>query len=472
MFIPVIICGSEAEARLWPLSREVHPKPYIELPNGGTLIGRTYARAARLDGVARILTVTNREFLFRAVDAYAEAKERAARENTFLLKPLERGTAGAVALAALHAAQTAGPEAILLVLPADHLLHDEAVFAQSVARARDLAQDGHIVTLGVAPDRPDMDFDYLETDGEKVIRIVKKPDQETTAAYMASGRHCWNSGMLLFKAGNMLEAMSRHCPQILDAARAALQAAQAGMHGGHGTLEIAREPFAAMPAVSIEHAVTEKAGNMACVTLSCRWSDIGSLIAVSELVDADGEGNRAIGDVVLDGARNCFVHSKDRLAGLVGVEDLLVIDTQDALLVAHKDKAQDVQIIYNRLKAAGHDAAQLHRTVHRPWGTYTVLEEGERFKIKRIVVKPGGRLSLQAHHHRSEHWVVVSGTARVVNGETELLLATNQSTYIPCGHRHRLENPGVLPLVLIEVQSGDYLGEDDIVRWEDIYGRV
>jgi mannose-1-phosphate guanylyltransferase / mannose-6-phosphate isomerase len=467
--VPVIISGG-AGSRLWPMSRETHPKPFIPLPEGGTLIGKTCARAARLNGVGRIVTVTNRELLFLTADACAETK--APVENTFLLEPMGRDTAAAVALATLHVAQTQGREAVLLILPADHLIRDEVAFANAVAQAQSLALAERIVTFGIRPDRPETGFGYIEVNGTDVLRFVEKPDAKTAAQYMASGRFFWNSGMFCFTARTMMDAMETHCPDVLTGARAALDLAKSKNDDGRLVIEVDAPSFAVTPAISIDYAVMEKAKNVACVPVECGWSDIGSWATVAELVTTDKNGNCAVGEMATEDAENCFVYSEDRLVGLVGVSNLLVVDSPDALLVARKDKAQEVKHLYNRLKTAGHEVTKLHRTVHRPWGTYTVLEEGERFKIKRIEVRPGARLSLQAHHHRAEHWVVVSGTAKVVNGEKEMLLATNQSTYIPCGHKHRLENPGILPLVLIEVQSGEYLGEDDIVRFDDIYGRA
>ncbi|WP_404401339.1 mannose-1-phosphate guanylyltransferase/mannose-6-phosphate isomerase [Pelagibacterium halotolerans] len=469
-FVPVIISGG-AGSRLWPLSREAHPKPFLELPSGGTLIGKTYARAANLDDVKDIVTVTNREFLFLTRDAYEEASAPACR-STFLLEPEGRDTAAAVALAALHVADVHGEKAILLILPADHLIADEAAFTDAVLKARELAGAEDIVTFGIAPDRPETGFGYIEAEGNKVQRFVEKPDRAVAESYLASGRHFWNSGMFVFSAGAMIKAMEKHCPEIVEGARGALGAAKRGTNGESETLEVDRNIFAQTPATSIDYAVMEKAESVAFVPLSCGWSDIGSWAAVADLVSADESGNRATGEVILEGVRDCFVHAEDRMVALVGVDDLLVVDTPDALLVTHRNQAQQVKAVYNRLKSEGHEAAKLHRTAHRPWGTYTVLEEGDRFKIKRIEVKPGARLSLQAHHHRAEHWVVVSGTAKVVNGSEEILLSVNQSTYIPCGHKHRMENPGILPLVLIEVQSGEYLGEDDIVRFDDVYGRA
>ncbi|WEX08383.1 mannose-1-phosphate guanylyltransferase/mannose-6-phosphate isomerase [Chelativorans sp. AA-79] len=467
---PVIMSGG-AGSRLWPLSREARPKPFIELPDGTTLISRTYARAANLDRVERIVTVTNRELLFLTADAYADARAPQ-RGNTYLLEPFGRDTAAAVALATLHVHAVEGPGGILLVLPSDHLILDEAAFAQAAGEAAAMAEEGRIATFGIVPERPEPGYGYIEAKDGNVLRFVEKPDAKKAADYVSSGRFYWNSGMFCFAAGTMIKAMQEHCPEVLAGARAAYEAARTFHSDNRTVFEIDRESFAATPSISFDYAVMEKAQNVGCIALDCGWSDIGSWAAVADLTAPDENGNRSRGETVLEGTQNCFVHSEDRLVGLVGVTDLLVVDTPDALLVAHKAKAQEVKHLFNRLKEQGHEAAKLHRTAHRPWGTYTVLEEGDRFKIKRIEVKPGARLSLQAHHHRSEHWVVVSGTAKIVNGEQEILLATNQSTYIPCGFRHRLENPGILPLVLIEVQSGDYLGEDDIVRFDDVYGRA
>ncbi|MGU3574619.1 mannose-1-phosphate guanylyltransferase/mannose-6-phosphate isomerase [Brucellaceae bacterium C25G] len=468
-FVPVIISGGVG-SRLWPLSRDAHPKPFIELPQGGTLIGRTYQRAAALKDATNIITVTNRDFLFLTLDAYADMRTDTSRD-IFLLEPQGRDTAAAIALATLHAKSAFGGDTILLILPSDHLIQDQDAFSVGVERAKELAASGRIVTFGIVPESPETGFGYLETEQENVLRFVEKPDEETARAYLESGRYFWNSGMFCFKADAMIAAMRDHCPDILQGAEAALAKARHGHQGDAETFEVDNDLFAATPAISIDYAVMEKQANIACVPLDCGWSDIGSWSAMAELVEADQDGNRVSGEAVLENTHGSFVYSEDRLVSLIGVDDLLVVDTADALLVTHKDQAQQVRTVYNRLKKQNHEAAKLHRTAHRPWGTYTVLEEGDNFKIKRIVVKPGSRLSLQSHHHRSEHWIVVSGTAKVTNGDNEILLTTNQSTYIPCGHKHRLENPGILPLVLIEVQSGEYLGEDDIVRFDDIYGR-
>jgi mannose-1-phosphate guanylyltransferase len=463
MLVPVILSGG-AGSRLWPLSRELYPKPFIALPDGETLIRKTFLRAAALPGVARIVTVTNRELTFLTADEYEKAGGKGVAQS-FILEPFGRDTAAAVAAACLHIEETEGSDAIMLVMPADHLIEDREAFAAAIAQARSMAAQGRIVVFGIRPDRPETGFGYLEADGDRLVRFVEKPDAARAAQYVAGGRHFWNSGMFCFPAKAMLSALERHAPDVLAAVGTTLAASRRQEGDSRMTVEIDRAAFAAVPAISIDYAVMEKVEGAGFVPCSFGWSDIGSFGAMAELVAPDAAGNRIAGDALLHDVRGSFVHAGDRIVALVGVSDLIVVDTADALLIAAKDRAQDVKAIYNRLKGEGSEAALLHRTAHRPWGSYTVLEEGDRFKIKRIEVKPGGRLSLQSHHHRSEHRVVV-------NGDDESLLKTNQSTYIPAGHRHRLENPGKLPLVMIEVQSGDYLGEDDIVRFDDVYGRT
>jgi mannose-1-phosphate guanylyltransferase len=469
-FVPVIMSGGTG-SRLWPLSRELFPKPFVLLPDGETLIRKTYARAASLPGASRVVTVTNRELMFLTADEY-ELVPSAISRQSFILEPFGRDTAAAVALATLHVEAVEGSDAIMLVMPADHLVPDVAAFSASVTIARDLAAKGRIVVFGIRPEHPETGFGYIEADSGRVLRFVEKPTLDKATDYVASGRFFWNSGMFCFPARTMLSAMAEHCPDLLAKARVTYAASRPAVSADRITVEVDKTAFAEVPSISIDYAVMEKVRDAGFVPCGFTWSDIGSWNAMSDLVEADDAGNRVTGEVMLHDTNGSFVRSEGRLVSLVGVSDLLVIDTADALLIADKNRAQDVKAIYNKLKAAKSEAVMLHRTAHRPWGTYTVLEEGDRFKIKRIEVKPGGRLSLQAHHHRSEHWVVVSGTAKVVNGDSELLLTTNQSTYIPCGHKHRLENPGKLRLVMIEVQSGEYLGEDDIVRFEDIYGRT
>lgn len=467
--IPVILSGG-AGSRLWPVSRESHPKPFIRLSDGQSLLQKAFLRGAQLPGVSEVLTVTNREFFFKTEDEFREVNVSRV-PTSFLLEPFGRNTAAAVAAAALQVAEN-NPEAVLLVLAADHLIADQAAFATAVETAATVALDGSLVTFGIQPDAPETGYGYIEADGQRVKRFVEKPDASTAAEYVASGRFFWNSGMFCFKASTMLDEMRQHCPGILEAVRACLEQSRRSEGKGFTHTELDAQSFGDVPEDSIDYAVMEKSSRVAVVPCDIGWSDIGSWAALGDLTAADSDGNRVDGEALLHNVSNCSIRSDERLIGVVGVSDLIIVDTPDALLVANKACSQDVKHVYAELKARGHECYKLHRTVHRPWGTYTVLEEGSRYKIKRIEVKPGACLSLQMHHHRSEHWIVVSGMAKVVNGDNELLVAANESTYIPAGHKHRLENPGVVNLVMIEVQSGEYLGEDDIVRFQDNYGRA
>jgi mannose-1-phosphate guanylyltransferase len=322
------------------------------------------------------------------------------------------------------------------------------------------------------PTRPETGYGYIEADGNRVQQFIEKPTLDKAIEYLESGRYLWNSGMLCFTADGLLQQMAMHCPNILHTTQVCLEKSRAAAGRGFAHIELDPKTFALVPSNSIDYAVMERSEQVAVVPCSIGWSDIGSWTALGDLSPADANGNRIDGQALLHEVHDCFIQSRERIVGAVGVENLVIIDTPDAILVADKARTQDVKHLYSHLKTQGHEAYRLHRTVTRPWGTYTVLEEGPHFKIKRIVVKPGASLSLQLHHHRSEHWIVVSGLAKVVNGDREQFVAINQSTYIPAGHKHRLENPGVIDLVMIEVQSGEYLGEDDIVRFEDIYGRT
>jgi mannose-1-phosphate guanylyltransferase/mannose-6-phosphate isomerase len=470
--IPTILCGG-AGSRLWPVSRDLHPKPFIRLADGQSLLQKAWLRGALLPYVTEILTVTNRDLFFKTEDEYREAALKNGRyvANSFVLEPFGRNTAPAIAAAVLQVASSHGDDALLLALAADHLIADQSSFSQAVEKACHLAMQGKLVTFGIQPDAPETGYGYIEADGNDVLRFVEKPSLEKAREYLASGRYLWNSGMFCFSAGTMLREMEQHCPKILEATRACLDKARVAHGQGFSQIEFSPEDFGQVPDDSLDYAVMEKSRNVAVVPCRIGWSDIGSWTALGDLTSPDGKGNRIEGEALLHEVSNCYIRSNERLVGAVGVNNLVIIDTPDALLVADRDHAQDVKHIYAALKTKGHEAHKIHRTAHRPWGTYTVLEEGSRFKIKRIVVKPGASLSLQMHHHRSEHWIIVSGIAKVINGEQELFVNTNESTYIPAGHRHRLENPGVIELVMIEVQSGEYLGEDDIVRFEDNYGR-
>ena len=473
MLIPVILSGG-AGTRLWPVSREAHPKPFIVLPDGQSLMQKTLLRAAALKPDS-ILTITNRDYFFITRDAYADVALAPGIALDYLLEPAGRNTAPAIAAGALRLREQFGDAAIMLVLPSDHLISDVAGFVDAVQAASELAEQGYLVTFGISPTAPETGFGYIEADqqrklggaGMAVRRFVEKPSRAKAEEYLASGRYYWNSGMFCFRVGEFLAELARCAPAVSEAVAAAWQATPRNQV----PVAIDAESFARIADISVDYAVMEKAARVAVVPGRFDWSDIGSWQALGELVPADAAGNRVQGEAVLVDTKDCFVRSEDRLVATLGVQNLLLVDTPDALLVADRSRAQDVKTIVQRLRASGHPSAQLHRTVHRPWGTYTVLEEGPRFKIKRIVVKPGASLSLQYHHRRSEHWVVVSGSARIVNGAHEILLAADQSSYIPAKTPHRLANPGAVDCVMIEVQSGDYLGEDDIVRLEDNYGR-
>ena len=472
MLVPVILSGG-AGARLWPVSREAYPKPFIRLPDGKSLLRKTLERAALIEGATRVVTVTNKEYFFLTKDEYYDPRSRL--EHVFILEPRGRNTAPAITEAALWALETVGAAAKLLVLPADHLIENSDQFLDAVRIASKLADDGLLVTFGITPTAPEAAYGYIEcgapcatAGGHHVARFVEKPSVEIARKLAASGNHLWNSGMFCFRATAFLEALQACDPKLFEGARACWAAS----HKAGEKVELDEAAFSALPDISVDYAVLEKAKNVAVVKASFKWSDVGSWKALSELIPADEHGNRTQGEVMLADTRNSYIQSDSRVVAAVGVENMIVVDTPDALLIAAKDRVQDVKQIVQRLKVQDHPAHQLHRTVNRPWGTYTVLEEGPGYKIKRIVVKPGAALSMQMHRQRSEHWVVISGEAKIINGDREMLVHPNESTFIPVGNKHRLSNPGTADLVIIEVQTGSYVGEDDIVRFDDAYGRT
>ncbi|WP_207884791.1 mannose-1-phosphate guanylyltransferase/mannose-6-phosphate isomerase [Pseudomonas sp. 30_B] len=477
MLIPVILSGG-AGTRLWPVSREGQPKPFMAMPDGQSLLNKTYRRAAGLlGGDGSIVTVTNRDYYFQSKDHFQAAKLR--QRGHFILEPIGRNTAPAIAVAALALRALYGDDVTMVVMPADHLIRDVEAFANAVEHAVELAAQGRLVTFGVVPTTPETGFGYIETGdaldargGSTVRRFVEKPDLDTARQFLQAGTFLWNSGMFCFTVGTFISELEKHAPQMLAQAIDCQMASQPEEMGNVVQQELPHEHFSTLEDISIDYALMERSDRVAVVPAIFDWSDIGSWTAMSDLVDADADNNRAAGNAIFVDSRDNYVQSEGRLIATVGVEGLIVVETADAILVARADRAQDVRKVVKQLKDSENEAYRLHRTVSRPWGTYTVLEEGPRFKIKRIVVKSGAALSLQMHHHRSEHWVVVQGMAKVTNGESVRLVNSNESTYIPAGHRHRLENPGVIDLVMIEVQSGEYLGEDDIVRFEDIYGRI
>ena len=468
--IPTILCGGVG-SRLWPVSRDLHPKPFIKLPDGQSLLQKTFLRAAGLRNVDEILTVTNRELLFKTEDEYREINQNDI-PTSFVLEPFGRNTAAAIAAAALHISNQSGPDVFMLVLAADHMISDQPAFEAALDSALVLARLDKLVVFGIHPTAPETGYGYIEINGQQVVRFVEKPSLTKAQEYLEAGHFQWNSGMFCFKAGVILQEMEKYCPEIVSAVKTCADKSEIVTGNAYSYLQLDRDSFALVPDKSIDYAVMEKSANLGVISCDIGWSDIGSWDTFSELFSPDKNGNRLAGNVAVHDVHNCFVHGADRMIGLVGLDNLIVIDTADALLVADKSRAQDVRQIYAALKADGHESHKTHRDVHRPWGTYSVLGEGARFKIKRIEVKPGASLSLQMHHHRSEHWIVVSGIAKVTNGDKEIFVNVNESTFIPAGHLHRLENPGMLDLVMIEVQSGDYVGEDDIVRFQDVYGRT
>jgi mannose-1-phosphate guanylyltransferase / mannose-6-phosphate isomerase len=468
--IPTILCGG-AGSRLWPISREMHPKPFLRMEDGHSLLQKAFLRGATLPSVKEVLTITNRELYFQTEDAFAQVNTDGVA-TSFILEPFGRNTAPAVAAAALQMAESHGENTILLILPADHIISKQAAFSEAVLKAAELAAMGRLVTFGIQPTAPETGYGYIESKGQEVVRFVEKPTLDKAEAYLVSGNFLWNSGMFCFTAGAMLQEMAKHCPEILQATQLCLRNSKATLGRGFSQLEISPEHFKAVPDDSIDYAIMEKTRNAAVVACDIGWSDIGCWRALGDLKEPDGDNNRIQGDAVVVDSRNCTINSEDRMVGVVGVDNLIIVDTPDALLVADKRRAQEVKRIYTQLKTQGHEAHKMHRTVHRPWGTYTVLEEGPHFKIKRIEVKPWASLSLQMHHHRSEHWIVITGTAKVLNDDQELILNQNKSTYIPAKHKHRMENASKERLVMIEVQTGSYLNEDDIIRFDDIYGRM
>jgi len=414
----------------------------------------------------RPIVVANQEHRFMAAE---QLREMGAEPSAILLEPVGRNTAPAIAVAALEAMRD-GEDALLLVLPSDHVIRDEAAFHAVVRAALPAAREGRLVTFGIVPTAPETGYGYIQaTAGEgvrAVAQFVEKPDRATAEAYLASGAYFWNSGMFLFRASRYLQELQRWQPAMLAACRQALDEARRDTD----FVRLQAEHFAACPSDSIDYAVMEKTDAAAVIALDAGWNDVGSWAALWEATAQDAEGNAHHGDVIALNCRNTYAHAS-RLVAMIGLEDVVVVDTDDALLIAHRDQVQQVKDVVGKIKGSGRTHAVTHRKVYRPWGAYDSIDNGERFQVKRITVKPGGALSLQMHHHRAEHWIVVSGTAKVTRGDETILLAENQSTYIPLGVVHRLENPGRLPLELIEVQSGAYLGEDDIVRFEDVYGR-
>jgi mannose-1-phosphate guanylyltransferase/mannose-6-phosphate isomerase len=469
-YYPVILAGG-AGSRLWPVSREFYPKPLLPMFGSNSLLQDTATRLDRIGGAGRPLFVCNEEHRFLV----AEQLRKLGKEcDAIILEPAGRNTAPALTVAALYLVDE-DPDAMMVVMPADHVIPDQAAFSLAVERGAKLAEKGYLVTFGVQSDKPETGYGYIrrgeELEGSGVFRVdrfVEKPDLGTAQEYIDSGDYYWNSGIFLLRADRWLDEVGRFRPNILEACRRAM----AGSKQDSDFVRVDKSAFMSSPSDSIDYAVMENTDRAAVVPLKTAWSDVGCWSAVWDISQRDDAGNVAKGDVLVHDSRNSLLYAEKRCVAAVGLDEVIVVETADAVLVADKNRCQEVKTIVDQLKAKQRQEYQFHSRVYRPWGDYEGIDLGTRYQVKRLTVKPGAKLSLQMHHHRAEHWVVVSGTARVTRGDDVFLLAENESTYIPIGTQHRLENPGSIPLEIIEVQSGSYLGEDDIVRIDDIYNRI
>ncbi|HEX9473583.1 MAG TPA: mannose-1-phosphate guanylyltransferase/mannose-6-phosphate isomerase [Steroidobacteraceae bacterium] len=465
--VPVVLSGG-AGTRLWPLSRELYPKQLLPLISARTMLQETLQRLTGLGAAAPII-VCNETHRFLVAEQLRVINTPA---QAIVLEPVGRNTAPAIALAAHAALSVAGRDVLLLVLPADHVIRDTAALHAAVRIAASLAQAGQLVTFGVVPHAPETGFGYIRRGpaaggGWRIAQFTEKPARERAEEFLASGEYFWNSGMFVFSARRFLAELERHAPDIAAACAEAFGAARADLD----FTRVDAQAFAACRSESVDYAVMERTGDAVVVSLEAGWSDVGSWDSLHDASEPDGEGNVIRGDVLAEDTKNCYLYAQSRLVATVGLRDCVVVETKDAVLVASRDRVQNVKTLVTRLKDSGRSEHALHREVFRPWGSYDSLDQGDGFQVKRLVVHPGGMLSLQLHHHRAEHWIVVSGRARITRGEEVFELRENESTYIPVGMRHRIENRGTVPLHVIEVQSGGYLGEDDIVRFDDQYGR-
>lgn len=464
MITPVIMAGGSG-TRLWPLSRASHPKQFLALHGDRTMLQQTVDRLSDLP-TGESITICNEEHRFFVAEQLREIDA----VGKIILEPVGRNTAPAIALAALLDKEC---DPLLLVLAADHVISNQSAFTEAVMKAVPLAESGKLVTFGVVPSGPHTGYGYIEAGASRdeaydVVSFKEKPDSETAADYLSRGGYYWNSGMFLFKASRYLSELATHRPDIATACEAAVGKLSSDLD----FTRIDTEAFEGCADDSIDYAVMEKTSDAVVFPMDAGWNDIGSWSSLWDISDRDVYGNATSGDVFLHATANSYVRADDKLVAVVGLEDVVVVATKDATLVAHKDHVQDAKVIASKIKAEGRSEWELHREVYRPWGKYDSVDRGERYQAKRITVNPGAKLSLQMHHHRAEHWVVVSGSALVTNGDKKFLLSENQSTYVPLGVVHCIENPGKVPLEVIEVQSGAYLGEDDIVRYDDSYGRT
>ncbi|NOT11346.1 MAG: mannose-1-phosphate guanylyltransferase/mannose-6-phosphate isomerase [Methylococcaceae bacterium] len=465
--IPVILSGGSG-TRLWPLSRGQYPKQFLPLVSSHTMLQETVRRLAGVANLKSPIAVCNEDHRFMMAE---QLWEIGVKPSAIILEPVGKNTAPAVAMAALSALSE---EDVLLVLPADHVIGDLMAFHQAIEQAATLAEQGFLVTFGIVPNAPETGYGYIKRDtvqlGEayRVASFVEKPDLETAKRYLESGDYFWNSGMFAFTAGIFLKELEKFNPQMLAVCRQALKSAKVDMD----FVRLDKTIFSACPSDSIDYTIMEKTDKAVVIPLDADWNDVGSWSALWDVTDKDSFGNAVSGDVLTVDTKNSYIYSENKLVAVIGVEDLIVVETKDAVMIAAKDRVQEVKQVVDQLKKLGRSEADIHRKVYRPWGHYDSVDSGERHQTKRIVVKPGAKLSVQKHHHRAEHWVVVKGTALVAKGDEKILITENESIYIPLGVVHCLENPGVIPLEIVEVQSGSYLGEDDIVRYGDQYGRV
>jgi mannose-1-phosphate guanylyltransferase/mannose-1-phosphate guanylyltransferase/mannose-6-phosphate isomerase len=465
--IPVILSGGSG-TRLWPLSRGYHPKQFLPLVSDKTMVQQTLNRLDGITGLQAPIAVCNEDHRFMMAE---QLREIDCKASAIILEPIGKNTAPAVAMAAIAATSE---DDILLILPADHVIDDELAFQEAVSQAEVMAKAGYLVTFGIVPTGPETGYGYIKRGNEirgeafDVAAFVEKPDLTTATEYINSGDYFWNSGMFAFKAGRYLEELEKFNPEMLVSCRKAFSAAKKDLD----FTRLDKVSFSECPADSIDYAVMEKTEQAVVIPLDAGWNDVGSWSALWDVTQKDSSGNAIHGDVLTVDTSNSFVHAEGRLVATIGVHDLVVVETDDAVMVAPKDRVQEVKTIVDKLNSMGRKESKWHRKVYRPWGHYDSVDEGERYLTKLIVVKPGAKLSVQKHHHRAEHWIIVKGTALVTKAEEKILLSENESIYIPLGTVHCLENPGVIPLEIVEVQSGSYLGEDDIVRYEDKYGRL
>lgn len=473
MIIPVILAGGSG-TRLWPLSRELYPKQLLPLLGSRTLLQNTAMRFSRTDGIAAPIVICNEIHRFLVAEQFRTIGIKPA---SIILEPVGRNTAPAITVAAL-AASALDPEAVLLVLPADHHLAHLDVFFKAVETGALLSRQGHLVTFGIVPSSPETGYGYIqkgeplalvddECEAVKIRRFVEKPNRETAQNYLASGEYLWNSGMFMFLASCVLEELERFAPTIVQACRKAYEKQTRDLD----FCRLDKESFEESPTDSIDYAVMEKTDRGAMVPLSAGWNDVGCWSSLWEIGAKDPQRNVTVGDVIVHDVEGCYLHSTGRLIAAIGLRNHVVVETTDAVFISPWDRTQDVKVLVQKLREGGREEAISHKKVYRPWGTYENISVGDRFQVKRITVKQGAKLSVQRHHHRAEHWIVVKGTALVTKGEEQFIMKEDESTYIPLGVKHSLENPGKIPLEIIEVQSGSYLGEDDIVRFEDVYGR-